>query len=133
MVTNLGVSDNAVLRYQHLMQLPSATLRSKASVRNWVDGHKPLVRSESHIFLDQIEDEDFMALHQADHGFDQGLLFNLLELAISFAPRVSKMVGSSSRLWLRHVTLTDKSFPKLLSDAVSSASPFGSLFSTSVD
>lgn len=92
----LEIYDNAVLRYQNLMQLPSATPRSKASVRNWVDGHKPLVRSESQTFLDRIEDDDFMALHRENHGFDRGLLFNLLELAISSAPRVSKMLLSDA-------------------------------------
>jgi hypothetical protein len=61
--------DNAVIRYQTLLQLPLASASDKESVRDWVLGEKPLVRSESQIFLENEDESDIVALQPSDNNF----------------------------------------------------------------
>ncbi|KAL4917861.1 hypothetical protein BDW62DRAFT_75949 [Aspergillus aurantiobrunneus] len=91
----LEAYDNAVLRYQSLLQLPQANSGAKASVRNWVLAKKPLVRSESQVFLDNEEETDIVALKPTDNDFDHGVIFRLFAIGVTYAPRMSKLLFSS--------------------------------------
>jgi hypothetical protein len=65
----------------------------KSSVRNWVLAKKPLVRSESRVFLDNEHEADIVALKPPNNDFDHGIIFRLFAVGVTYAPRLSKMVG----------------------------------------
>ncbi|KAI1083597.1 hypothetical protein F5B20DRAFT_527675 [Whalleya microplaca] len=58
--------NEAVHRFDSMLRLPEARERHCQSVYNWVDGNKPLVRSESACYLGCLEHEDYIVL-----GFDE--------------------------------------------------------------
>ena len=78
--------DQAVLEYHWMLELAPAPQKHIESVRNWVNGKKPLIRSESTVFLETSEQEDFVAL-KGSQANDTGIIENLLEIAIKRCPR----------------------------------------------
>ncbi len=70
-----------------MLQLPTASDRDYESVRNWVQGNKPLVRSESSLFLQPVKDGDIVALRDVPRS--TGIISKLLEKVVPSIPRVA--------------------------------------------
>jgi hypothetical protein len=79
-----------MIEYKQMLTLPQAQDNHRHSVRNWVDGNKPLVRSESSCFLNNTEGNDFVSL-ETENG-DRTGLETLLEMSVRRFPRISRMV-----------------------------------------
>ena len=90
------VEDQSVLDYQQMVTLPQAEEDQKQSVRNWVDGNKPLVRSESIPFLNTEDNDDYITLK--GEGLDSGVMEAMLERSIKHIPRISKLVRQNDSL-----------------------------------
>ena len=74
------------------MALPEGRKKHRRSVHNWVDGNKPLVRSESASFLEALTGEDYIALN-ADP--DRAGLETLLDNVMQSCPRFARYVCTS--------------------------------------
>ena len=90
------IQDRTVIQYQQMLALPQATPRNRQSVKNWIEGNKPLVRSESICFLENSGDNDFVA-PRGDTG-DEGLLEALIEVLGSHVPGLMKYVRERQRI-----------------------------------
>jgi hypothetical protein len=73
-----------------MLALPKAQTKHRQSVENWIDGNKPLVRSESACFLGSLADDDYVAL-KVDET-DWAGLESLLEVALKTFPKIAKQV-----------------------------------------
>lgn len=83
----LAKYDDAVLRFSKMLDLPAVSDRNYESVRNWVQGNKPLVRSESSLFLQPVKDADMVALRGVTRS--EGIISTLLEKIIPSIPWVA--------------------------------------------
>lgn len=70
-----------------MLDLPAVSDRNYESVKNWVQGNKPLVRSESSLFLQPVKDADMVALHDVSRS--EGIISALLEKVIPLIPQVA--------------------------------------------
>lgn len=61
--------------------------RNYESVRNWVQGNKPLVRSESSLFMQPVKDGDIVALRDVSRS--KGVISKLLDKVVPLLPRVA--------------------------------------------
>ena len=68
-----------------MLELSAVSDRNYESVKDWVDGNKPLVRSESSLYLQSVKDGDIIALR--DGSRSQGVIANLLERIVPMLPR----------------------------------------------
>ncbi|CZR51425.1 uncharacterized protein PAC_01301 [Phialocephala subalpina] len=69
--------DKGVLRFHRMIALPRARKRHRRSVHNWVNGNKPVVRSESASLIAAPSAKDHIALHAEDSdraGFELFLI-----------------------------------------------------------
>jgi hypothetical protein len=73
-----------------MLALPQAEPRHRQSVENWINGNKPLVRSESACFLEGLNDEDYVALRA--HEPDTAGLEVLLETLLKAFPKIARHV-----------------------------------------
>ena len=84
------LQDETILRFGKLLDLNSVSDSSYESVKNWVEGNKPLVRSESRLFLQEVRDRDIIALKQTDE--EGGIAQLLIKFAKFVHPRLSSKV-----------------------------------------
>ncbi|PVI01283.1 hypothetical protein DM02DRAFT_728018 [Periconia macrospinosa] len=84
--------DNSILRFHQMVALPEARKRHLYSVHNWVNGNKPVVRSENNPFQEAITSEDYIAMH-AEVADRAGLELVLDHFVQSF-PRLARFVSS---------------------------------------
>jgi hypothetical protein len=92
--------DQSVLEYTQMLQLSDAKKQHLNSIKNWMDGNKPVVRSESDWVLHLLSSNDFIALKASDSG--EAGLENLLDRALKrwpcffskvlFSPNENKIV-----------------------------------------
>lgn len=82
--------DKHVLAYHQLMCLPEAQTKHRRSLAHWVDGNKPLVRSESACFIGSLNDNDFVILSPPEE--DQAVPEAALDWALKTFPRLSALV-----------------------------------------
>lgn len=73
-----------------MLALPQAPVKHRKSIRNWVNGTKPLVRSESLCFLEGFHEDDFVALNAGDS--DEGALEALFYWLLRALPKISSVV-----------------------------------------
>ncbi|KAK0659741.1 hypothetical protein QBC41DRAFT_44690 [Cercophora samala] len=85
--------DKHLLGYYQLMCLPEAQTKHRQSIAHWVDGNKPLVRSESACFIGSLNDNDFVTLSPPDD--DQAVPEVVLDWALKTFPRLSALLSSS--------------------------------------
>ncbi|KAH7178902.1 hypothetical protein DER46DRAFT_592313 [Fusarium sp. MPI-SDFR-AT-0072] len=78
--------DNSLARFSELLCLPQAKEDHKRSVHHWMQGNKPLVKSESVVFNRCLEDNDFIAL--AWKASDRTSLEDMIERLIRFFPNL---------------------------------------------
>jgi len=79
-----------------MLALPQAQTKHRQSLDNWVNGNKPLVRSESTCFVGSLEDEDYVALRPDEP--DTAGLEALLEMSLKAFPKLSKNVSHSQTI-----------------------------------
>ena len=99
-------SDEALLRFSSVRDMKAASAQDMTSVRNWLDGHKPLVRSESQIFNGSADAalDEFVYLGNTAPSEDSAgdTVERWLERMISRAPyfwqKVRLGLGSDARL-----------------------------------
>jgi hypothetical protein len=75
-----------------MIALPRARKRHRRSVHNWVNGNKPVVRSESASLIAAPSAKDYIALHAEDSdraGFE--LFFDRV---VQSYPRLASYVGT---------------------------------------
>ncbi|KAF8848260.1 hypothetical protein BDZ45DRAFT_290779 [Acephala macrosclerotiorum] len=89
----LSSYDRSVCEYRQMLAIPEAEPNQRRNVKNWVHGTKPLVKSESACFIENLEDKEFITLKP--DGADNGILESLLELGIRKFPKVSNLLCSS--------------------------------------
>jgi hypothetical protein len=77
--------------------LPQAQIRHRQSVEYWVDGNKPLVRSESGCILGSLCEEDYISVRAEDS--DRGGLETLFDIIVKAYPRLAKMVRASQLIF----------------------------------
>lgn len=75
-----------------MLELTTASERNYQSVKNWVEGNKPLVRSESSLFLQPVNDTDIVALRKAPQGIG---VEKMVKLATLIHPGLSSKVSLS--------------------------------------
>jgi hypothetical protein len=85
--------DRSVLEYGRMLQLSDAKTQHLDSIKNWVDGNKPVVSSESECFAQIHSSNDFIALRASDSG--EAGLDSLLDRALKKWPRFFSKVVSS--------------------------------------
>lgn len=85
--------DQSVLEYRRMLQLSDAKNQHLNSIKNWIDGNKPIVRSESDWVLHLLSSDDFIALKASDGG--EAGLENLLDRALKKWPRFFSKLSSS--------------------------------------
>ena len=107
--TNRNWPDNALLRYEQLAKLQTPELEDRESIRNWVHGNKPIVRSESSVYLDGLEDDDFVSL-SGSQSRDRGVVEALLEAAVHSCPRTISNVRTCP-VFIRLIVLHSKIRP----------------------
>ena len=73
--------------------LPQAQIKHRKSVEHWVNGNKPLVRSESGWILRSRREEDYIAVRAEDP--DRGGLESLFDIIVKAYPRLAKFVRAS--------------------------------------
>lgn len=73
-----------------MLALPQSEPRHRQSVENWINGNKPLVRSESACFLERLNDEDYIALGVDEP--DTAGLEALLETSLKAFPKIARHV-----------------------------------------
>ena len=89
-----------------MVALPATHKKHRRSVHNWVNGNKPVVRSESASFLEAVDDEDFIALNAQQpnrDGFE--LLFDYI--VQSWPPLANNVCTSAIPCfaWLRNANV----------------------------
>lgn len=84
--------DTSLARFSDLLRLPQAKEDHKRSVYHWMQGNKPLVKSESGIFDRCLDDNDFIAL--AWKASDRTLLEDMTERLIRFFPNLMERFRS---------------------------------------
>ncbi len=82
--------DNLLARYRGLVALKPVSRENCKSFSNWIDGSRPLVRSEARVWDDLEDLEDFVQI--ADEPHDYGLLDQGIE---SLLPKFSSCFGYS--------------------------------------
>jgi hypothetical protein len=65
-------------------------MKYRESVRNWVNGNKPLVRSESRSFLGLTDENDYIALCSSEAESSE--LESLLDMALWAFPKLERYV-----------------------------------------
>ncbi|CAF3526591.1 unnamed protein product [Fusarium graminearum] len=80
--------DDSVTRFSELLRLPQAKEDHKRSVHCWMQGNKPLVRSESIVYDKILEDNDFIAL--AWKANDRTSLEDMVERLVRAFPNLVK-------------------------------------------
>jgi len=76
--------DHSVLEYTQMLRLSDAKKQHLNSIKNWMDGNKPVVRSESDWVSHLLSSDDFIAL-KASHSGEAGLE-NLLDRVLKKWP-----------------------------------------------
>lgn len=84
--------DEAVGRFQTLMNIRPAPIESRQSICNWVNGQKPLVRSESKVFLEADKQEDFMIMQPSDQNSGKRVMEKVFGAAVKYRPEVFQKV-----------------------------------------
>lgn len=74
-----------------MLQLSGAKKQHLISIKNWMDGNRPIVRSESDWVLQLLSSEDFIALKASDGG--EAGLENLLDRVLKKWPRFFSKVS----------------------------------------
>lgn len=82
--------DTAVLNFHSILALPQAQTKNIRSVENWVNGTKPLVRSESHWILGKRRQEDYIALKPDDA--DRAGFESLFDITVRRFPRLGRLL-----------------------------------------
>jgi hypothetical protein len=80
--------------------LPQAQPKHQASVEHWVNGNKPLVRSECGWIMETRHAEDCIAIKSEER--DRGGLESLFDILVRTFPRVARLVrerGSHMLQW----------------------------------
>jgi hypothetical protein len=76
--------DDSIAKFSDLLRLPRAKEEHKRSVHYWVNGNRPLVKSESVLYNKLLEDNDFVAL--AWKANDRTLLEDMVERLVRAFP-----------------------------------------------
>ncbi|KAG9231492.1 hypothetical protein BJ875DRAFT_506648 [Amylocarpus encephaloides] len=87
--------DKGVLRFHRMISLPRARKRHRRSVHNWVDGNKPVVRSESASPMAAPIAKDYIALHAEDS--DRAGFERFLDRVVQSCPRLASYAKTSDR------------------------------------
>jgi hypothetical protein len=74
--------------------IPSASQRHRRSVFNWVNGNRPVVRSESHCLLNIMDSDDYIIVN--DDNVDKAGLESLFDYIIQSWPYLAGAVGLPS-------------------------------------
>jgi len=77
--------DNSVLKYSKMLRLAGAETQHQQNVKNWMDGNRPIVRSEAGWVSCLLESEDFVALNPIESS--KAGLENLLDRILKRWPR----------------------------------------------
>ncbi|KAF2184884.1 hypothetical protein K469DRAFT_175293 [Zopfia rhizophila CBS 207.26] len=86
--------NQSVLRFRGMMSLSVTSKRHQHSVRNWFMGNKPLVRSESRVWLSLGDaDADFVSLAPEDP--DRGGMEALFDVIVQIFPFLARIITSS--------------------------------------
>lgn len=88
---NKSCPDNVLLRYEQVSKVQTPKLKDCESIRNWVYCNKPIVRSESNVYLDSVEDDDFVS-SSGGQCRDRGVVEALFEAAMHSCPRTISSV-----------------------------------------
>ncbi|TVY87796.1 hypothetical protein LAWI1_G005850 [Lachnellula willkommii] len=94
--TALGSYDRAVLVYHNMLALPQAQTQHRQSLEDWVNGNKPLVRSESTCFVGSLKDEDYVTLRPDEP--DTAGLEALLEMSLKAFPKLFKHISHTQKI-----------------------------------
>jgi hypothetical protein len=76
--------DHSVLEYTQVLRLSDAKKQHLNSIKNCMDGNKPVVQSESDCVSHLLNSDDFMALKASENG--EAGLENLLDRALKKWP-----------------------------------------------
>lgn len=76
-----------------MIALPGARKKHRRSIHNWVNGNKPVVRSESAPFLDAVTSEDYIALNAEEP--DRAGFELLCDHVVQSCPRLARYVRTS--------------------------------------
>ncbi|KUJ24439.1 uncharacterized protein LY89DRAFT_727466 [Mollisia scopiformis] len=120
--------DKGVLRYQRMMALPRARKSHRRSVHNWVNGNKPVVRSESASLIAAPFTKDYIALNVEDSdraGFE--LFFDRL---MQSCPRLASYVSHGMAKTIDHnvFILRRTLYERLIKCLVALCIPMGIIF-----
>ncbi|KAF2735736.1 hypothetical protein EJ04DRAFT_542850 [Polyplosphaeria fusca] len=85
--------DKSVLRYNQLSKISRAECQHQQSVKNWMDGNKPVVRSEADWVSHLLYSDDFMALQCNDS--DKAGLEAVIETILKKWPALFGKLSSS--------------------------------------
>lgn len=88
------------------MEIPQATKKHRRSVYNWVNGNKPVVRSESQCLVGIVDDEDYIALNTDET--DRAGLEGLFDRVVQSWPRLARAV------WTPYYSITEDEAKKPL-------------------
>ena len=77
--------DDTLLRLSRILNLP--TVSNHKNIKNWVQGNKPLVRSESSLFLQPVKNANIIAIHNISQS--KRIISMLLEKVIPLTPQVA--------------------------------------------